>query len=152
MKARIVEADEREAGRRALLNLGHTFAHGIEAAAGYSGRVLHGEAVAVGCGLAFELSERLGLCEAGTAAQVRDWYAAAGLPARLSDLPDLGATAEEFMSHMAQDKKARAGQVVFVLARGIGRAFIATDVDRQIVERILTEALSDRSSSSKAKA
>jgi 3-dehydroquinate synthase len=151
MKARIVEADEREAGRRALLNLGHTFAHGIEAAAGYSGRVLHGEAVSVGCGLAFELSERLGLCEAGTAAQVRDWYAAAGLPARLSDLPDLGATAEEFMTHMAQDKKAREGQVVFVLARGIGRAFIATDVDRHIVERILTEALGDRSSS-KAKA
>ncbi len=151
MKARVVEADEREAGRRALLNLGHTFAHGIEAAAGYSGRVLHGEAVSVGCGLAFELSERLGLCEAGTAAQVRGWYAAAGLPARLSDLPDLGATPEEFITHMAQDKKAQAGQIVFVLARGIGKAFIARDVDAQIVEHMLTEALSDRPNS-KAKA
>ena len=151
MKARVVEADEREAGRRALLNLGHTFAHGIEAAAGYSGRVLHGEAVAVGCGLAFELSERLGLCEAGTAAQVRDWFEAAGLPALLSDLPDLGATTEEFMLHMTQDKKSRGGRIVFVLARGVGRAFIADDVDPKIVERMLTEALSDRSSP-KAKA
>jgi 3-dehydroquinate synthase len=147
MKARVVEADEREAGRRALLNLGHTFAHGIEAAAGYSGRVLHGEAVAVGCGLAFELSERLGLAQAGTAAQVRGWYAAAGLPARLRDLPDLGATAEEFLTHMAQDKKARGGRIVFVLARGIGQAFIANDVEPAIVETMLNEALRDKASS-----
>ncbi|MBI1213170.1 MAG: 3-dehydroquinate synthase [Alphaproteobacteria bacterium] len=146
MKARVVEADEREAGRRTLLNLGHTFAHGIEAAAGYSGRVLHGEAVAVGCGLAFELSERLGLCESGTAAQVRDWYAAAGLPARISDLPDLGATADEFMTMMAQDKKTRGGRIVFVLARGIGKAFVATDVEPQIVERMLGEALAEEQS------
>jgi 3-dehydroquinate synthase len=145
MKARVVEADEREAGRRALLNLGHTFAHGIEAAAGYSGRVLHGEAVAVGCGLAFELSERLGLCEAGTARQVRGWFAAAGLPAHLTDLPDFGATTDEFMTHMAQDKKAQAGRIVFVLARGIGKAFIADDVEPQIVEQMLNEALADRS-------
>jgi len=146
MKARVVEADEREAGRRALLNLGHTFAHGIEAAAGYSGRVLHGEAVAVGCGLAFELSERLGLCTAGTAAQVRGWFAAAGLPARLSDLPDLGATAEEFITHMAQDKKARGGRIVFVLARGVGLAFIANDVEPTTVELMLNEALAHAAS------
>ena len=146
MKARVVEADEREAGRRALLNLGHTFAHGIEAAAGYSGRVLHGEAVAVGCGLAFELSERLGLCQAGTANQVRDWFTAAGLAARIRDLPDLGATSEEFMAHMAQDKKARAGRIVFVLARGIGQAFVANDVEPQIVERMLTDALAEAQS------
>ena len=147
MKARVVEADEREAGKRALLNLGHTFAHGIEAAAGYSGRVLHGEAVSVGCGLAFELSERLGLAQAGTAAKVRDWFAAAGLPARLRDLPDLGATPEEFLTHMAQDKKARAGRIVFVLARGIGKAFIADDVEPKIVEQMLNEALRDKPSS-----
>lgn len=146
MKARVVEADEREAGRRALLNLGHTFAHGVEAAAGYSGRVLHGEAVAVGCGLAFELSERLGICQAGTAAQVRDWFAAAGLPARIGDLPDLGATADEFMALMAQDKKARGGRIVFVLARGIGKAFVADDVDPQIVERMLRDALAEAQS------
>ena len=100
--------------------------------------------------MAFELSERLGLCPAGAAEQVRNWYAAAGLPARLSDLPDLGATAEEFMTHMAQDKKTQAGHIVFVLARGIGRAFIAKDVDAKIVERMLTEGL-DRSGT-KAKA
>jgi 3-dehydroquinate synthase len=147
MKARVVEADEHEAGQRALLNLGHTFAHGIEAAAGYSGRVLHGEAVAVGCGLAFELSERLGLAPAGTAAKVRSWFAAAGLPAQLADLPDLGATAEEFMAHMAQDKKARGGRIVFVLARGIGKAFLADDVDRQVIERMLNDALAEAQSS-----
>jgi len=143
MKARVVEADEREAGRRALLNLGHTFAHGIEAAAGYSGRVLHGEAVAVGCGLAFELSERLGLAPAGTAAKVRGWFAAAGLPARIADLPDLGATAEEFMALMAQDKKAQGGRIVFVLARGVGHAFIANDVDPAIAEKMLNDALGE---------
>jgi 3-dehydroquinate synthase len=147
MKARVVEADEREAGRRALLNLGHTFAHGIEAAACYSGKVLHGEAVSVGCGLAFELSEQLGLCPAGTADRVRGWFAAAGLPARLSDLPDFGATAEEFLGHMTQDKKAEGGKIVFVLARGIGQAFIARDVDAGVAERMLTEALSHRSAS-----
>jgi 3-dehydroquinate synthase len=146
MKARVVEADEREAGRRALLNLGHTFAHGIEAAAGYSGRVLHGEAVAIGCGLAFELSERLGVCQAGTANQVRDWFAAAGLAARIRDLPDLGATTEEFMAHMAQDKKARGGRIVFVLARGIGQAFVANDVEPQIVEGMLSDALAEAQS------
>ena len=144
MKASVVVADERETGRRALLNLGHTFAHGIEASAGYSGRVLHGEAVAVGCGLAFELSERLGLCEAGTAETVRAWFAAAGLPARMRDLPDLGATPEEFLTHMAQDKKVRAGRIVFVLARGIGQAFLSSDVEPQIVERMLHEALAEK--------
>jgi 3-dehydroquinate synthase len=144
MKARVVEADEREAGKRALLNLGHTFAHAIEAAAGYSGRVLHGEAVAVGCGLAFELSERLGLCERGTADQVRHWFAAAGLPARFADLPDLGTPADELMKLMAQDKKARDGRIVFVLARGIGKAFIAEDVEPQTVEQMLAEALGEQ--------
>ena len=75
---------------------------------------------------------------------MRDWFQAAGLPARLADLPDLGATADEFMTHMSQDKKARGGRVVFVLARGIGRAFIADSVDPLIVERMLTEALSSK--------
>jgi len=102
--------------------------------------VLHGRSGRGGCGLAFELSEKLGLCEAGTAAQVRGWFAAAGLPAQLADLPDLGATPEEFLTHMAQDKRRAAGGIVFVLTRGIGKAFIADDVDTQTVERMLTDA------------
>ena len=77
---------------------------------------------------------------------MRDWFAAAGLPARIGDLPDLGATADEFMALMAQDKKARGGRIVFVLARGIGKAFVADDVDPQIVERMLRDALAEAQS------
>ncbi len=141
MKARVVEADEREAGQRALLNLGHTFAHAIEACAGYSGKVLHGEAVAVGCALAFELSERLGLCPAGAASQVRAWFAKAGLPSSIADLPELGATEDDMVEIMRQDKKASGGKLVFVLARGIGKAFVAKDVDAGAVKALLAQAL-----------
>ncbi len=141
MKARVVEADEREAGQRALLNLGHTFAHAIEACAGYSGKVLHGEAVAVGCVLAFELSERLKLCPPGQAARVRAWFASAGLPASVADLPELGASEDDLVEIMKQDKKASGGTLVFVLARGIGQAFVANDVDPAAVKSLLTHAL-----------
>jgi 3-dehydroquinate synthase len=141
MKARVVEADEREAGQRALLNLGHTFAHAIEACAGYSGKVLHGEAVAVGCCLAFALSERLGLCPAGKAAAVRGWYAQAGLPTTLAQLPELGTTADDLLEIMRQDKKATNGKLVFVLVRDVGKAFVARDVDETAVRQLLHEAL-----------
>ncbi len=141
MKARVVEADEREAGQRALLNLGHTFAHAIEACAGYSGKVLHGEAVAVGCVLAFELSERLKLCPPGQANRVRAWFANAGLPASVADLPELGASEDDLVEIMKQDKKASGGTLVFVLARGIGQAFVANDVDPAAVKALLSNAL-----------
>ncbi len=141
MKARVVEADEREAGQRALLNLGHTFAHAIEACAGYSGKVLHGEAVAFGCALAFDLSERLKLCPPGQATQVRGWLAAAGLPTSFADLPELGASADDLIEIMRQDKKASGGKLVFVLARSIGQAFVANDVDARAVASLLTDAL-----------
>ncbi|NOT39458.1 MAG: 3-dehydroquinate synthase [Alphaproteobacteria bacterium] len=141
MKARVVESDEREAGQRALLNLGHTFAHAIEACAGYSGRVLHGEAVAFGCVMAFELSERLKLCPPGQGAQVRGWFAAAGLPTSFADLPELGASADDLIEIMKQDKKASGGKLVFVLARGIGQAFVANDIDLKSVASLLTDAL-----------
>lgn len=141
MKARVVEADEREAGQRALLNLGHTFGHAIEACAGFSGKVLHGEAVAVGCCLAFELSERLKLCPHGDAERVRGWFAAAGLPTGLNDLPELGATEDDLIELMKQDKKAVGGKLVLVLARGIGQAFVARDVDAAPVKAILRDAL-----------
>jgi 3-dehydroquinate synthetase len=141
MKARVVEADERESGQRALLNLGHTFAHAIEACAGYSGKVLHGEAVAAGCCLAFDLSAQLNLSPAEDAVRVRRWFAQAGLPASFADLPELGATEDDLIELMRQDKKASGGKLVFVLARGVGRAFVARDVDEAAVRDFLRGAL-----------
>jgi 3-dehydroquinate synthase len=141
MKARVVEADEREAGQRALLNLGHTFAHAIEACAGFSGKVLHGEAVAAGCCLAFALSEQLKLCSPGDAARVREWFATAGLPTSFAALPDIGATVDDQIAIMRQDKKAKAGNLTFVLARGIGKAFVANDVAEGAVRALLSSEL-----------
>jgi 3-dehydroquinate synthase len=141
MKARVVEADEREAGARALLNLGHTFAHAIEACSGYSGKVLHGEAVAVGCCLAFALSAQLKLCSAADVARVQQWVAAGGLPTTIGALPELGATEDDLIEIMRQDKKAADGKLVFVLARGVGKAFVARDVETAAVRAVLSEAL-----------
>jgi 3-dehydroquinate synthase len=137
MKAEIVAEDEREAGRRALLNLGHTFAHALESETGYGDALLHGEAVGVGCALAFRLSAELGHCTADAAARAERAIAAAGLPTRLHALPGAPFSAERLLTHMAQDKKAEAGRLTFVLARGIGDAFVAKDVDRQAVLRFL---------------
>ncbi|WP_310467355.1 3-dehydroquinate synthase family protein [Sphingomonas sp.] len=111
-------------GRRALLNFGHTFAHAIEAAAGL-GVVLHGEAVAIGLVLAFELSAELGLCSAGDAQRVRAHFVAAGLPTRLADFAVAG---PGLLPLMLADKKAGAGAPVLILARGIGQAFVSRDV------------------------
>lgn len=146
MKAQVVEADEREAGARALLNLGHTFGHAIEACAGFTGKVLHGEAVAVGCCLAFEFSERLKLCAAGTAARVRAWFAQAGLPTSLAELPELGATVDDLIAIMHQDKKAAGGKLAFVLTRGVGQAFVARDVDETALRLFLRDAFALTSS------
>jgi 3-dehydroquinate synthase len=135
-KAAIVAEDERETGRRALLNLGHTFAHALEGWAGYSAKLLHGEAVAIGMVLAFEMSEEFGLCAAGTARRVDGHLAAAGLPVRIGDIRARtgGAlpTAGELVERMAQDKKAKAGRLSFVLVSGIGEAFStdAVEADR----------------------
>lgn len=124
-KAAIVAEDEREtSGRRALLNLGHTFAHALEAETGFSDVLLHGEAVALGMALAFRLSAERGLCSDADADRVAAHLDAVGLPTRL----DLG-TGSSLAAHMAHDKKASGGRVPFILARGIGQAFVATDVD-----------------------
>ncbi len=141
MKARVVEADEREAGQRALLNLGHTFGHAIEACMNFTGRILHGEAVAVGCVMAFELSERMKLCERGTAARVHQLFAQAGLPASVKDLPDLGAGPDDFVQMMLQDKKAKDGKLTLILARGIGQSFIEHNVDEAVVRSYLADIL-----------
>jgi 3-dehydroquinate synthase len=139
-KAAIVGRDERETGERALLNLGHTFAHALEAATGYSERLLHGEAVAIGITLAFRLSAKLGLCKQADYERASAHLAAVGLPTKLSqvkgDLPDSAA----LIGLMASDKKVEHGSLVFVLARGIGQAFVAKDVEIGAVRGLLDEA------------
>ena len=141
-KAAIVAADETEQGVRALLNLGHTFGHAIEARARYDGAVLHGEAVAVGLVLAFALSAELGLCAREDAARVRCHLRAVGLPAVVADLgADLGG-ADDLIAAMGRDKKVRSGELNFILARGIGDAFIASGVDRSALECVLAREFS----------
>jgi 3-dehydroquinate synthase len=136
-KARIVAEDERETnGRRALLNLGHTFGHALEAETGFSGRLLHGEAVAIGIVLAFDLSAELGLCPAGEALRVRAHLAKAGLPTTL-EAAGLRGRAAPLIGHIRSDKKAEAGRIVLILARGIGEAFVERGVDEGRIEAFL---------------
>jgi len=138
-KAAIVAADERETGDvRALLNLGHTFGHALEAEAGFSDRLLHGEAVAIGCALAFRFSAQRGLCPAEDAARVAAHLGTAGLP---TSPRGIAAAAAPLIAHMRQDKKVTAGTVPFILARGIGDAFVARDVALADVEAFLDAEL-----------
>lgn len=128
-KAAIVAADEREAGRRALLNLGHTFGHAIEAEGSYDGRVLHGEAVALGMAMAARYSVHAGHCPAGDAARLEAHVRGRGLPTRLAHLEGLAPTADDLLRHMGQDKKVEGGAMTLILLRGLGDAFIARDQD-----------------------
>jgi 3-dehydroquinate synthetase len=137
MKAAIVGRDERESGERALLNLGHTFGHALETATGFSDRLLHGEGIAVGMALAFRLSAQLKLCDPKDADRVAAHLAAAGLPTRLQDVPGQLPDSDGLLALMAQDKKVRRGALVFVLARGIGKAFVAGDVAPERVRALL---------------
>ncbi|MEO0392402.1 MAG: 3-dehydroquinate synthase [Pseudomonadota bacterium] len=142
-KAAIVAADEREAGARALLNLGHTFAHALEAEAGYDGSLLHGEAVSIGLSLAFRLSVALGHCDGDPVVVVDDHLTSLGMPV----LPHQGAwrqslSADRLLRHMAIDKKAVDGALTFILARDIGDAFVAHEVAAEAVRPVLDEFLS----------
>jgi 3-dehydroquinate synthase len=141
-KAGIVARDERETGERALLNLGHTFGHALEAGAGFSGRLLHGEAVALGIVLAFEFSARKGLIGATDAARARSHLAAVGLPTQLKDVPGGVPGIDTLMDLIAQDKKVKRGKLTFILVRGIGRAFVENDVSAAEVRAFLVEKLS----------
>jgi 3-dehydroquinate synthase len=141
-KAGVVARDERETGERALLNLGHTFGHAFEAAAGFSDKLLHGEAVALGIVCAFEFSTRLGLLPGNDAGRVSHHLAAVGLPTHIRDVPQLNVTADRLMDLIAQDKKVKRGKLTFILSRGIGQAFIANDVDPAQVRDFLQQMLS----------
>ena len=141
MKAAIVARDETEEGERALLNLGHTFCHALEAATGYSDRLLHGEGVAIGCALAFELSARLGLCSQEEPSRVRADMRDMGMRTDLRDIPGALPDAAALLRLMAQDKKVVDGRLRFILARAIGQAFVAEDVPAEAVTAVLAEAL-----------
>lgn len=140
-KAAIVADDEREAGARALLNLGHTFGHALEAETGFGAALLHGEAVAIGMVLAFQLSARLGLAPEADATEVRRHLQRLGLPADLSVLAGSDASADTLISHMRTDKKVRDGRLTFVLARRIGEAFVCHDVAEPDLRAMLEQSL-----------
>lgn len=144
MKADIVVRDETEQGDRALLNLGHTFCHALEAATGYSDRLLHGEGVAIGCALAFELSYRLGLVSQEEPSRVRAHLAAMNMKRDLSDIAGALPSAAELLDLMGQDKKVLDGQLRFILARAIGDAFVTADVPRDAVLKLLSDGLGAR--------
>jgi 3-dehydroquinate synthase len=140
-KARIVAEDETETGVRALLNLGHTFGHALEAATGYSNRLLHGEAVAIGMVQAFRFSEWLSHCGKGTAQRVAAHLASAGLPVETGQIPGSLPPPHDLVAIMRQDKKAIAGRLTFILARRIGEAFVARDVREEDVTAFLAADL-----------
>lgn len=137
-KAAIVAADEREAGERALLNLGHTFGHALEAVTGYSDKLLHGEAVAIGMAMAFTLSRELGYCSAADCAAGIRHLEHIGLPTRP---PAEDYDINQLMQLMAQDKKAEGGALTLILAHGIGQAFVAKNVDPAAVRRVWESVL-----------
>jgi len=140
-KAAVVAADERESGQRALLNLGHTFGHALEAETGYSDALLHGEAVAMGMTMAFDFSVRLGLCPPGEAERLRRHFKAVGMHTGLPRMSGVTWSADALMDHMSRDKKVRDGRMTFVLARGIGKSFISREIAPADVRQFLCHAV-----------
>lgn len=143
MKADIVVRDETEQGDRALLNLGHTFCHALEAATGYSDRLLHGEGVAIGCALAFEVSARMGLCSQEAPSRVRAHLQDMGMMRDLADIDGDLPDADALIGLMGQDKKVLNGQIRFIMARAIGEAFVTSEVDLGVVRDVLVEGLAE---------
>ena len=139
MKADIVARDERETGDRALLNLGHTFGHALEAATGFSDRLIHGEGVAIGMVLAFRLSVKLDLCPGQDAERFVRHLKAVGLPTAIEDIAGARPSPGELIRHMAHDKKVTDGQLTFILLKGLGKAFVTRDVPLEAVKSVLTD-------------
>lgn len=143
-KAEIVQADEREGGRRALLNLGHTFGHALEAAAGYDGTLLHGEAVSIGMVMAFDLSVRMGICTKADLERVKAHLRSVGLPICASQIkPRLISTVDDLIATMRRDKKAQDDRMTFILVRGIGSAFVTQDVPEKLVREVLQNSMTE---------
>lgn len=147
-KAGVVARDERETGERALLNLGHTFGHALEAATGFSDRLFHGEGVSIGMTLAAQFSAKLGMIGEADAARVEHHLIEAGLPTRLQDIAGFAqeglADADALMALMAQDKKVKRGKLTFILLEAVGRAVIAKDVEPLPVRDFLKEKLAQK--------
>ena len=139
-KAAIVGMDEKEQGARALLNLGHTFGHALEAETGFSDTLLHGEAVAIGMVMAFELSVRMGLCPAADLDRIRPHFREVGLPISPLDIR-LEWSMPQLIRHFYHDKKVQDGALTFILARGIGQSFIEKNVSDETVRAMLAESL-----------
>lgn len=139
-KAAIVEADEKEHGARALLNLGHTFGHALEAETGYSDELLHGESVAIGMVMAFDASVSMGLCDPMHAAKIKAHYSAIGLPLSPKEIREKW-DVNKLMEHFTRDKKSKDGTLTFVLARGIGQAFVAEKVDASTIRTIVAGSI-----------
>jgi 3-dehydroquinate synthase len=140
-KAMIVSRDERETGERALLNLGHTFGHALEAAAGFSDRLLHGEAISIGMALAFQYSANKGLSSQADAERVVRHLSGVGLPVKISEFSNEKLDADRLMDLIAQDKKVKRGTLTFILVRGIGKSFIANNVDPGDIREFLSGKL-----------
>lgn len=141
MKAEIVTRDETEQGDRALLNFGHTFCHALEAATGYSDRLLHGEGVAIGCALALEVSSKMGLCSQEDPSRLRAFLKNMGMKTDLSDIDGDLPNAEALVDLMGQDKKVLDGQLRFILTHGIGTSFVTSDVPKDLIVNVLQDAL-----------
>ena len=142
-KAEIVTADEREQGLRALLNLGHTFGHALEAQIGFEDKLKHGEAVAIGMMMALELSVRLAVASEIDRDRLRDHLKTVGLPVDLKGLAGGNWTADALLDHMGRDKKTQDGKLTFILARAIGNSFVANDVDHDAVKGVLEGFIAD---------
>ena len=141
IKAKIVENDERENGERALLNLGHTFCHALEAVTNFSDILLHGEGVSIGCNLAFEVSYRLGLCSQEVPSRVREHYHSIKIATDISQINGFVGNAEQIYDLMAQDKKVVNGVIRFILASDIGKAMVHENIDKALILEVLQQSL-----------
>ena len=141
MKAQIVINDEKEHGDRALLNLGHTFCHALESATGYSDRMLHGEGVAIGCVLAFDLSAKLKLTSQEDPVRIKKHFSEMGLMSSIMDISGVLPDADRLVELMFQDKKVVNGKLNLILTKGIGNAFIARDIDPNLIKSVINDSL-----------
>ena len=141
MKAQIVINDEKEHGDRALLNLGHTFCHALESATGYSDRMLHGEGVAIGCVLAFDLSAKLKLTSQEDPVRIKKHFSEMGLMSSITDISGVLPDADHLVELMFQDKKVVNGKLNLILTKGIGKAFIARDIDPNLIKSVINDSL-----------